>query len=115
MSRIHGRDPMGNWCIGVEVFRRLYTAAGFHKAVWVSRLPLIRSLLDVAYVVFAKNRLRITGRLGIRRRDISKDTLQQSGPPTCSTGVCGSVGSVNPFPSVSTVRNTNMFTKKRVS
>jgi predicted DCC family thiol-disulfide oxidoreductase YuxK len=62
MKEIHGRLPDGTWVRGVEVFRRLYSAAGFGPIAWVTRLPVIRSLLDRAYSTFARNRLRWTGR-----------------------------------------------------
>jgi len=62
MARIHGRLPDGSLVTGVEVFRRLYAAVGFGALVAVTRLPGIRHALDFAYSVFAKNRLRITGR-----------------------------------------------------
>lgn len=62
MARIYGRLPDGSFITGVEVFRRLYAAVGFGALVAVSRLPGIRHALDVAYGVFARNRLRITGR-----------------------------------------------------
>jgi predicted DCC family thiol-disulfide oxidoreductase YuxK len=62
MERIHGRLPDGTSIEGVEVFRRLYAAVGFRRLVAISRLPGVAQLLDVAYHVFAKNRLRLTGR-----------------------------------------------------
>ena len=62
MARIHARLPNGETVVGVEVFRRLYDAVGFGAAVSVSRLPVIRDILDEAYLWFAENRLRITGR-----------------------------------------------------
>ena len=62
MDRIQGRLPNGAWIEGVEVFRRLYELVGFKRLVWVSRLPVISQLLGVAYDLFAKNRLRLTGR-----------------------------------------------------
>ena len=62
MARIHGRLPDGTIVEGVEVFRHLYAAVGWTWPVAASRLPGIRGLLDVAYTVFAKNRLRFTGR-----------------------------------------------------
>ena len=62
MAEIHGRDKNGEWIIGVEVFRQLYTAIGLGPLVWTTRLPLIRHLLDWMYRGFAKNRLRFTGR-----------------------------------------------------
>ena len=64
MAEMHGRLPDGTWVTGVEVFRRLYSAVGFGPAVWFTRLPMITQLLDVGYRVFAKNRLRLTGRCG---------------------------------------------------
>lgn len=62
MDRIHGRLPDGTLIEGVEVFRRLYAAVGFRRIVALTRLPGIRHMLDVAYTLFAKNRLRLTGR-----------------------------------------------------
>ena len=62
MAEIHGRLPDGTWVRGVEVFRRLYAAIGLRPIVWMTRLPLIRTILDEGYSVFARNRLRWTGR-----------------------------------------------------
>ncbi len=62
MDRIHGRLPDGTLVEGVEVFRRLYAAVGFAPLVALTRLPGIAQLLDLAYRVFARNRLRLTGR-----------------------------------------------------
>jgi len=62
MDRIHGRLPDGTLLEGVEVFRRLYAAAGFGPVVALTRLPGLSHLLDLAYRAFARNRLRLTGR-----------------------------------------------------
>jgi predicted DCC family thiol-disulfide oxidoreductase YuxK len=62
MARVHGRTAAGQIVEGVEVFRQLYGALGFQKLVGLTRLPGVRSVLDAAYTVFAKNRLRLTGR-----------------------------------------------------
>jgi len=62
MAEMHGRLPDGTWVTGVEVFRRLYAAVGFGPFVWLTRLPLIKQMLNVGYRVFAKNRLKLTGR-----------------------------------------------------
>lgn len=62
MDRIHGRLPDGTWIEGVEVFRRLYAAVGFGPLVALTRVPGISNALDWAYGVFAKNRLKWTGR-----------------------------------------------------
>jgi predicted DCC family thiol-disulfide oxidoreductase YuxK len=62
MDRIHGRLPDGTLIEGVEVFRRLYAAVGFGPLVALTRLPGISHALDWGYRVFAKNRLKWTGR-----------------------------------------------------
>lgn len=62
VDRIQGRLPDGTWIEGVEVFRRLYGAVGFAWLIPLTRLPIIRHLLDAAYRVFARNRLKWTGR-----------------------------------------------------
>jgi len=62
MDKIHGRMPDGTRIEGVEVFRQLYGAVGFRRAVAISRWPGIAHALHLGYVVFAKNRLRMTGR-----------------------------------------------------
>ncbi len=62
MDRIQGRLPDGSFIEGVEVFRQLYTAVGLGPLVRLTRLPIVRELLDWGYRVFAKNRLRLTGR-----------------------------------------------------
>lgn len=62
MARIAGRLPDGTWIDGVEVFRQLYGAIGWRKVVAVTRVPGISHLLTLAYALFAKHRLRLTGR-----------------------------------------------------
>jgi predicted DCC family thiol-disulfide oxidoreductase YuxK len=66
MARIHGRLPDGTLIEGVEVFRRLYAAVGFGRLVALTRIPGISHLLTLAYRLFARNRLRLTGRCGER-------------------------------------------------
>ena len=62
MKRIHARLPTGELIEGVEVFRRLYSAVGFGSIVAMTRLPGVAGALDIAYKLFAENRLRLTGR-----------------------------------------------------
>jgi predicted DCC family thiol-disulfide oxidoreductase YuxK len=62
MSRIHGVLSDGTVIEGVEVFRRLYAAAGLGWLVAPTRWPPLRGLFERAYRVFARNRLRWTGR-----------------------------------------------------
>lgn len=62
MDKIRGRLPDGSWIEGVEVFRRLWGAVGFRRLVGISRMPGIAHALNALYRVFAKHRLRLTGR-----------------------------------------------------
>lgn len=62
MAAIQGRLPNGEWIHGVEVFRRLYSAIGLSWLVALTRWPGFRQGLDWAYRIFARNRLRWTGR-----------------------------------------------------
>ena len=38
---------------GPETFRLMYEKMGFHKAVCVSRLPIVKNLFDAGYYIFA--------------------------------------------------------------
>lgn len=67
MSKIWGRLPNGTWVVGVEVFRRLYAAIGFTRLAAASRWFGVRHVLEVGYHVFARNRLRLTGRCTAER------------------------------------------------
>lgn len=62
MAEIHGRMPDGSWVTGVEVFRQLYSLVGWSWIVAVTRWPGVSGLLDWAYAIFARYRLRIAGR-----------------------------------------------------
>ena len=62
MAEIHARLPDGSWIRGAEVFRRIYSALGRGPVVRLTRLPVVSSLLDGVYRLFARNRLRLTGR-----------------------------------------------------
>ncbi len=62
MAEIHGRLPEGSWVTGVEVFRQLYSLVGFRWLMVPTRWPIVSSVLDWAYKIFARNRLKITGR-----------------------------------------------------
>lgn len=62
MARIQGRLPDGTHIEGVEVFRQLYTAVGLGWIAAFTRLPGVSHLLEWSYTVFARNRLKWTGR-----------------------------------------------------
>ena len=62
MAEIHGRLPNGELVIGMDVFRSLYGAVGWGFVVAPTGWPVFRTFFDFAYRVFARNRLRLTGR-----------------------------------------------------
>ena len=43
----------GNQTVGVETFRKMYEKMGFTRAVQFSRLPLVRSFVNIGYKIFA--------------------------------------------------------------
>jgi predicted DCC family thiol-disulfide oxidoreductase YuxK len=61
-DRIHGQWPDGRIVEGVDVFIALYGAVGLGWLAAPARWPGLRWLLDRAYLWFARNRLRLTGR-----------------------------------------------------
>ena len=79
MARIHGILPDGTLIEGVEVFRRAYAAAGLGWLVAPTRWPGLRQLSEWAYRVFARNRLRWTGRTDACASDSCKPRIDASG------------------------------------
>lgn len=65
MARIHGVLPDGRVIEGMEVFRRAYSAVGLGWLLAPTAWPGLRPLFDALYRVFARNRLRWTGRSGV--------------------------------------------------
>jgi predicted DCC family thiol-disulfide oxidoreductase YuxK len=62
MARIQARRANGEWLDGVEVFRALYGALGLGWLMQVTRIWGVSHLLEFGYDIFARNRLRLTGR-----------------------------------------------------
>ena len=60
---IHARWGDGTVITGVDVFRAMWEAVGLGFLARVSRLSLVEPLVVKAYAWFARNRLRLTGRL----------------------------------------------------
>ena len=62
MDQIRGRLVGGDIITGVPVFRELYNRAGLGWLAAPTRWPVIGQVVEIAYGVFAKYRLRVTGR-----------------------------------------------------
>ena len=62
MERIHGLTGTGEVVRDVEVFRRAYALVGLGWLYAPSRWPLLRGIADGLYRLWARWRLRLTGR-----------------------------------------------------
>lgn len=62
MGHIHGVLPNGHLVTGVEAFRQAYNAVGMGWLLSWTRLPILGAAADRMYGLFARHRLRLTGR-----------------------------------------------------
>ncbi|MBD1889745.1 DUF393 domain-containing protein [Coleofasciculus sp. FACHB-SPT9] len=62
MGRIHAVLPDGTVVKNVEVFRRVYEILGMGWIYAVTKLPIIGSIVDLLYEIWADWRLAVTGR-----------------------------------------------------
>jgi len=62
MGRIHAVLPDGTIIKNIEVFRRVYEALGMGWIYAVTKLPVIGSIADKLYEIWADWRLALTGR-----------------------------------------------------
>lgn len=80
LAAIHGRLPDGTIISGVEVFRRMYGAIGFGWLAAITRWPGVRQAADAAYWLFARNRMRFTGRCRDGQCDVRRTPEQSESP-----------------------------------
>jgi predicted DCC family thiol-disulfide oxidoreductase YuxK len=66
MGRIHAITADGEVIQNVEVFRRVYEVLGMGWIYAITKLPLVRSLADALYGIWADYRLPLTGRPDLR-------------------------------------------------
>lgn len=62
MKFMHVIRGNGDVVKGVDAFSVMYQAVGLGWVFWALKFPLVRSAANVVYTVWAKHRLRITGR-----------------------------------------------------
>lgn len=62
MGRIHAILPDGTIIKNVEVFRRVYEILGMGWVYAATKLPIIGSIVDAVYGIWAAWRLKLTGR-----------------------------------------------------
>jgi predicted DCC family thiol-disulfide oxidoreductase YuxK len=90
MARIHGVIPDGSVVEGVEVFGRAYAAVGMGWLVAPTRWPGLRRLADLVYRIFARNRLRWTGRESACEDRCEITRSRAEGPPAFDRATSGS-------------------------
>lgn len=64
LAQIHGVSDKSEILTGMNLFRALYREAGLGWLLIPTGWPLMRPLFDWLYQLFARNRLRLTGRAG---------------------------------------------------
>lgn len=65
---LHGMLPDGKIILGLDVTARAWSIVGKHSWIQLLRLPVIRTISDVAYLFFARNRYSISWLLTGRSR-----------------------------------------------
>lgn len=65
MGQIHAILPDGSIIKNVEVFRQVYESLGMGWIYAITKLPLLGAIADQLYDIWAKWRLKVTGRADI--------------------------------------------------
>lgn len=91
MARIHAVLPDGTVVQNVEVFRQVYQILGIGWIYAPTQWPILGSVVDAAYNVWANWRLRLTG-----RPDLARLVAARKQKLTCAPeGTCRSVSKSN--------------------
>ena len=69
LGQIHGVTPRGTLVKGMAVFRRAYDAVGLGWLMAPTNWPVLKPIADRCYAIFARNRLRFTGRASACQSD----------------------------------------------
>ena len=83
MKRIHAVLPDGRIVENVAVFRHVYTALGMGWVYAISDWPILGSLMDAAYGVWAKWRLKMTGRQDLAELVAARHRIQTRATDNC--------------------------------
>jgi predicted DCC family thiol-disulfide oxidoreductase YuxK len=83
MGRIHAVLPDGTVIKNVEVFRRVYEVLGMGWVYAATKLPVIGTIADALYSIWADRRLALTGRSDLativadRQKQLDCDTQER--------------------------------------
>ncbi|KAJ8908312.1 hypothetical protein NDN08_005025 [Rhodosorus marinus] len=75
MGRIHAVLPDGSVVTGVKVFQKTYDVIGLGWLFEATKLPVVGNIADGVYDVWAKYRLRITGRRDLEQLIQEKEEI----------------------------------------
>jgi predicted DCC family thiol-disulfide oxidoreductase YuxK len=95
MGRIHAVLPNGEIVRDVEVFRQIYDILGIGWIYAVTKLPLVGSLADILYGVWADYRLLLTGRANLKTIVAQRRQLRQD-KGLCDDGCAIAKGRAKP-------------------
>jgi predicted DCC family thiol-disulfide oxidoreductase YuxK len=86
-AQIHGVRPDGTFVVGVETLRLAYEAVGLGRIWQPTRWPVLNTLADWGYLLFARHRQRISRLLAplILRIEARRATERMA---ACKAGVC---------------------------
>lgn len=84
MARIHAVLPDGTIVQNIEVLRRVYEVLGMGWVYAITKLPIVGWFADAVYGLWAKWRLRLTGRPDLEA------IVAQRHQRLCDTGYCRS-------------------------
>jgi predicted DCC family thiol-disulfide oxidoreductase YuxK len=84
MGRIHAVLPNGEIVQNVEVFRQTYDILGIGWIYAITKLPLVGSLADALYGVWADYRLLLTGRADLQTIVAERRQRQQGCTDGCA-------------------------------
>ena len=83
MGKIHAVLPDGTVIKNVEVFRRVYEELGLGWVYAVTKLPLLGSIADWLYGIWADWRLALTGRPDLSEIIAKREEKLRSEPGRC--------------------------------
>lgn len=84
MGRIHAVLPDGEIIQNVEVFRQTYDILGIGWIYAITKLPIVGSLADLLYGIWADYRLLLTGRANLKTIVAEREQTLKSCDDRCA-------------------------------
>ncbi|KAG2454771.1 hypothetical protein HYH02_000606 [Chlamydomonas schloesseri] len=91
METIHGVTWEGRVLTGVEVFRAVYEAVGLGWVYAITKIPIVLTIANKIYDVWASNRTQLTGREALSVI-VERRRLEEAGKASCRTPQAAGAG-----------------------